>query len=207
MIKQNQHKAQSIVLFGNGEVPIHQETKKVLNNATSFICLDGGADSLNSLGFEPNIILGDLDSIEGSYNCDIIKAEDQSKSDLEKGLIWCIKNNIKNLSLIGFSGCRDDHNLIALFIMLKYAKEVKMTLYSNFSKVVCVRDQTLFESRPEQTISIISPEEDTYVTTSKLKYPLHKEKLPQFSQGLSNVTIGDSFSIEASDWVWVFKNY
>ena len=86
-------------------------------------------------------------------------------------------------------------------------KKIKMTLYSNFSKVVCVRDQTLFRSRPDQTISIISPDEDAIITTSNLKYPLHEEKLPQFSQGLSNVTIGNSFSVQASDWVWVFKNY
>ena len=207
MVKKNQSKTQSIVLFGNGDVPIHRVTKHVLNNATSFICLDGGADKLNSLGFEPNIIIGDLDSIQGSYNCEIIKAEDQSKSDLEKGLMWCLKNNIKTLSLIGFSGGQDDHNLLALFIMLKYAKKIKMILYSNFSKVVCVRDQTSFRSKPDQTISIISPDESTIITTSNLKYPLHEEKLPQVSQGLSNVTIGNSFSVEASDWVWVFKNY
>ena len=208
MVKKNQSKAQSVVLFGNGDVPIHRETKHVLNNATSFICLDGGADKLNSLGFEPNIIIGDLDSIKSSYNCTIIEAKDQYKSDLEKGLIWCIKNDIKDLSLVGFSGGRDDHNFLTFFIMLRYAKKVKMTLYSNFSKVVCVKDQTFFKSIPNQTISIIAPDKDILITTSNLEYPLNEEKLLFSSQGISNLTsTGTSYSIKASNWVWVFENY
>jgi thiamine pyrophosphokinase len=92
--------------------------------------------------------------------------------------------------------------------MLRYAKKVKMTLYSNFSKVVCVKDQTFFKSIPNQTISIIAPDKDILITTSDLEYPLNEEKLLFSSQGISNLTsTGTSYSIKASNWVWVFENY
>ena len=86
-MKKNQYKAKINILFGNGDVPTHNSIVRILNQATSFICLDGGADKLNLLNFEPNIILGDLDSIKGSYKCLTIKLEDQTKSDLEKGIL------------------------------------------------------------------------------------------------------------------------
>jgi thiamine pyrophosphokinase len=206
-MKKNQQKTQLDILFGNGDVPTHNSIKHILKHASSFICLDGGADKLNSLDYEPNIILGDLDSIQGSYKCRTIKLEDQSKSDLEKGILWCLENNFSELSLVGFSGGRGDHEFLTLLIMLKYAEKIRLTLYTNLSKVECVKNKTLFPSSPNQVISIISPKADTLITTSDLKYTLSNEKLSNLSEGISNLTMGESYSIESSDWVWVFENY
>ena len=206
-MKQNEQQVQLNVLFGNGDIPIHGSIIHILEQASSFICLDGGADKLNSLNYEPNIILGDMDSIQGTYKCKTIKLEDQSKSDLEKGIIWCLENNFKELSLVGFSGGRGDHEFLTLLIMLKYAEKIRLSMYTQLSKVVCVKNKTIFSSEPNQTISIISPKADTLITTSNLKYTLSNEKLSNLSEGISNLTMGNSYSIESSDWVWVFENY
>ena len=206
-MKKNQQKVQFDILFGNGDVPTHNCIMHVLKQASSFICLDGGADKLSSLNYEPSIILGDLDSIQGTYKCRTVKLEDQSKSDLEKGIIWCLNNNFKKLSLVGFSGGRGDHEFLTLLIMLKYAEKIRLSLYTKLSKVVCVKNKTIFSSEPNQTISIISPKADTLITTSNLKYTLSNEKLSNLSEGISNLTMGNSYSIESTDWVWVFENY
>ena len=91
--------------------------------------------------------------------------------------------------------------------MLKYASKIRLSLYTEHSKVVCVKDNTIFKCLPNQIISIISPKENTLITTNNLKYTLNNEKLSNLSEGISNVTIGESYSVESSDWVWVFKNY
>ena len=91
--------------------------------------------------------------------------------------------------------------------MLKYAEKIRLTLYAQLSKVVCVKDKTIFNCTPNQTISIIAPKADTLITTTNLKYTLSNEKLSNLSMGISNLTMGNSYSIESSDWVWVFENY
>ena len=93
------------VLYGNGELINHSLPLKKLKNSGTIIALDGGANKLIKLGFKPHIILGDLDSIKNNgstKNSLIIPLKNQNKSDLEKGIEWCIFNNIKNISLMDF---------------------------------------------------------------------------------------------------------
>ena len=52
-----------IILFGNGECPVHPSVLKIIDKANTFICLDGGVDNLMTLGHTPDYILGDLDSL------------------------------------------------------------------------------------------------------------------------------------------------
>ena len=124
-----------IVLFGNGDLPVHSVTRKKLQEAATLICVDGGADKVISLGLKPDIILGDLDSVvkdEKHYQCPVISLKDQSENDLEKSLHWCIKQNISEIDLIGFSGGRDDQYLVTIEIIKKFINEIRMTFYTNF---------------------------------------------------------------------------
>ena len=75
-------------LFGNGPKPTHPIAKERLKFINTFFCIDGGADKLVEMGYSPDLILGDLDSInkKNKYNCDIIYLEDQAKNDLEKSI-------------------------------------------------------------------------------------------------------------------------
>ena len=50
-------------LFGNGPKPIHPAVKRRLNLINTFFCVDGGADKLIEMGYKPDLILGDLDSL------------------------------------------------------------------------------------------------------------------------------------------------
>ena len=91
-----------VILFGNGEPPTHPLVLRYINEAKTYICLDGGVDTLITLGHKPDYVLGDLDSIkrsEDEYDCKIISLEDQSMTDLEKSILWCYENAIKELYL------------------------------------------------------------------------------------------------------------
>ena len=199
-----------VILFGNGEPPTHPSVIRYINEAKTYICLDGGVDTLIRLGHEPDYVLGDLDSIkhpEDEYDCKIISLEDQSMTDLEKSILWCYENAIKELYLIGVSGLRDDHSMATFCILLKFAGKMKITLLSNHSKINCIKNKTIFDTSPGQVVSLIPSSSDTKITTSGLQYTLQKEKLSTPTQGISNVAINTSFSIEATDWVWVIINH
>jgi thiamine pyrophosphokinase len=207
MSKQKPALNKSVILFGNGEVPKHKRALEILESSSSYICIDGGADKLKALGFEPTLILGDLDSVSEKHDCKIIRLEDESASDLEKSILWCLDNNVDRISLLGFSGLRDDHNLLALQTLKIYSKDIRLTLYSNFSKIICIKEKMVFKSTPGQTVSIVTSEKGTNLSTHGLKYALKDKKLDHITQGLSNIAIGNRFSVEASKWVWVFQNY
>ena len=55
-----------VILFGNGEPPTHPSVLRYINEAKTYICLDGGVDTLITLGHKPDYVLGDLDSIKRS---------------------------------------------------------------------------------------------------------------------------------------------
>lgn len=196
------------VLFGNGEIPSHDIPLSLLKNAKTIFCADGGANKLKGLGLQPNLILGDLDSItKNKFKCKIIELKDQSKTDLQKCLDWCYENGMRKLSLIGFSGEDDDHWMAALWTLITYYDKMDLTFYSNTSKIVCVNGESKFDSFIGQTISIIPPRETIEISTDGLKYPLSKSILKPPSFSTRNEAIGNSFSIQSNGPVWVFMIY
>ena len=199
-----------IILFGNGVIPKHPVVLNKISKAKSILCVDGGADKLEKIGHYPDLILGDLDSLidqPGKYECDVIHLDDQSRTDLEKSLEWCFKRGIKDLSLVGFSGGRDDHNVAVLWTLLSYAHRMNLVFYSNYSTVECTKDDASFNTFPGQIISIIPTNKNTIITTQGLKFPLNNSSLNSPGHGISNVAEGDQCSIQSTEWVWVFFNF
>ena len=87
-----------VIVIPNGEFPPHEIPINYLKNCNHIICADGAADKIKEFGLEPNVVIGDFDSIKisskerlGSW----IEIPDQNKTDLEKTFEWCISKNIK----------------------------------------------------------------------------------------------------------------
>ena len=199
-----------IILFGNGVIPKHPAVLNKISEANSILCVDGGVDKLEKNGHSPDLILGDLDSLihdPGKYECDLIHLDDQSSTDLEKSLEWCFRRGIKDLSLVGFSGERDDHTMAVLWTLLSNSHRMNLVLYSNYSTVQCTKDDASFNTFPGQIISIIPTNKNTKITTQGLKFPLNNSSLNSPGHGISNVAEGDQCSIQSTEWVWVFFNF
>ena len=197
-------------LFGNGSNPRHPTVKDRLKSINTFFCVDGGADKLITMGYSPDVILGDLDSIDKEnkiYNSTIVHLEDQSKNDLEKSISWCVNQGIDELELFGFSYGRDDHHLANLFIMKDFSDKVRMKMYTDKSLIFCINEHSTFLSKANQTVSIFTFTKKTTITTSGLKYALKNSSLAYPSQGISNLAIGSSFSVTPSDWTFIIINY
>ena len=199
-----------VILFGNAEVPSNALAIQAIDNADKIICIDGGVDNLIKLGYEPSYILGDLDSLAFNpeyYKCEFEILEDQSKSDLEKALEWCVNNKIKSVILVGFSGLRDDHNLAVLLLLKMFSSKISITLITNFCTIYCNNGKARFNVSPGQIISIIASEPKTLISTYGLKYKLDNAILTSPGNGISNIAINSSIEIESNDWVWLFFNH
>jgi len=199
-----------VILVGNGEAPTHPTTLKVIEDANTIICIDGGTDKLLELGYRPDYILGDLDSLAldlEDYSCKVINLNDQSKNDLEKGLEWCLKNEIKEVSLLGFSGLRDDHNAAALLFLKTFSYHMGLTMVTDFSTIQCINSKTRFKVSKGQVISIIPGNINTTIRTNGLKYELNDQVLDSPGNGISNIATMNEVVIESNDWIWVFLNH
>ena len=197
-------------LFGNGPSPTHPIVKDRLKSINTFFCVDGGADKLITMGYTPDVILGDLDSISKKntiYNSTIVYLEDQSKNDLEKSISWCVNQGIDELELFGFSYGRDDHHFANLFIMKDFSDKIKMKMYTDRSLVLCINKHSTFPSKANQTVSIFTFNKKTTITTTGLKYTLKNSPLTSPSQGISNLATGSSFSVSPTDWTFIIINY
>ena len=199
-----------IILFGNGEVPSHPLVLNKLESFESIICLDGGTDKLIKLGYKPACIIGDLDSLAKKpedYGCELITLPEQSKNDLEKGLEWCLDKGIKDITLVGFSGLRDDHNAAALFSLRTFSEKMDITMLTNHSVVHCKKGKSKFRVSKGQLISILNNQYDTLIKTIGLEYELSNEKLLSPGNGISNIAISNHIEIDSNDWVWIFINH
>ncbi len=199
-----------IILLGNGIPPKNPAILKKFKMANSIICLDGAADKLIRIGLRPDIILGDLDSLakdQVEYPCELVLLDDQSKNDLEKCLSWCCAIGITELSLIGFTGGRDDHTMSNLWVILSYAHKIKLVIYTDYSTIYCVKNKSSFKTLPGQIVSIIAPDKDIKITTTGLEYQINNSNLISPSNGISNVANNKTCTIQSTDWVWVFLNH
>jgi len=199
-----------IILFGNGEVPSHPSVLKVINEAKTLVCLDGGTDKLLDLGLEPHHILGDLDSLAlkpHAYGCEVIELPDQSKNDLEKGLEWCLNQNISEAILIGFSGQRDDHNMAALYSLRSFSDKMNLSMLTDYSMIHCLKGRSELSVVNGQIISLMASNANTSITTKGLRHELDNDSLSSPGHGISNVAVTDRIKIESDDWIWVFLNH
>ena len=197
-------------LYGNGQIPHHQIPLNRLKESGTIISIDGGADKLKSLKLDSHIILGDLDSLKktkSDYKCLVFELKDQSKSDLEKSLDWCVRKKINKVSLIGFSGGRFDHEITSLLLLEYFSDKIQLNYYSDHCEIHSFRGFRTFDSFKGQVISIFSLNLKAIIKTCGLKYNLKNDLLNSPSNGVSNVSMEDEFSIDSTSFIFVIQNY
>ena len=96
---------ENIVLIANGEFPTHKKPLEIIKKNKYIICCDGAANSLIKFGQSPNIVIGDLDSIDTNINNKNIDIKDQNNNDFRKALHWISENiNLHKLFILGATG-------------------------------------------------------------------------------------------------------
>jgi len=192
----------NVVILLNGEFPNHDFTISILNKSDYIICCDGAVNQLEDFGLNPSIIIGDMDSINDSlknkYANKLIQIKEQTDTDLEKALNYCVNNKINEVNILGFSGKRDDQYLSNIFLGFEYSHKLNIEMYSNFGSFFFVNKKQIFESFKGQTVSIFSISKETTIKTNNLKYFLNEDSLPFLYSGISNESISNWFSLKVA---------
>ena len=76
----------NVVILLNGDFPSHEIPLSVLNKSDYIICCDGAVNQLEEFGISPDLIIGDLDSI----NNDIKKKNTKKSFRQNYNFFWWI---------------------------------------------------------------------------------------------------------------------
>ncbi len=197
------------VVLANGEFPRNELVKRVLQNTAFLVCCDGAVNQLlNHTNLIPNYIVGDCDSVSEENRkrfAHIIRQfPDQETNDLTKTVKFCNRLGRKDITILGATGKREVHTLANITLLAHYVKAELGTfrMLTDYGMFVAVDADTEFQCFAGQQISLFAMD-DEVITTHGLKYPLHRQKLPEWWQGALNEALADSFTLRTQGVVIV----
>lgn len=188
------------VIIGGGKNGNAVFYRSLILDNDYIICADGGYDLAMEMGIEPDILIGDLDSVKSeNINTEIIKYPTRKDAtDGEIAVDYAIEKGYDDILMIGFIGNRMDHTMtnISLLIRIKRAGRNGVIIDYN-NEIRLIEDSITVSGKKGDLISII-PITDTVgkVVTEKLEYTLDGEDLYYGeSRGVSNVMLADECTI------------
>ena len=187
------------VILANGAFPGPEKLLTILDEAERIVCCDGAVNKLVDSGREPDVVIGDLDSVRSElkdrYADILIKIADQDTNDLTKAVNWCVENGQKDIMILGATGRREDHAIGNISLLADYSGRANVKMLTDYGVFIAINKTTGFSSFPGQQVSVFSLCAQLELTSDGLKYPLKKMKLTSWWMGTLNEAVSDRFTI------------
>jgi thiamine pyrophosphokinase len=193
----------AIVVAGGSTDPTDA---RLLTDADLVVAADGGATWLDSLGRQPDFLVGDLDSVDPALVANLERAGvpverhpvDKDASDLELALVAARRHGATAITILGaLGGARFDHELANVLLLADPGPDVRdaeVEIRQGTTLVVALHGpgERRLAGRPGDLVSLLPVGGDAAgVTTTDLRYPLRDEPLALGrGRGLSNVVAG-----------------
>jgi thiamine pyrophosphokinase len=188
------------VILANGTFPVHPVPLARLRAADLIVCCDGAAENLVANGFEPGIIIGDLDSVSTTlkrrYRKVLVQDSDQETNDLTKAVNWCVSHGIREVAILGATGIREDHTLGNISLLADYNDKLDAVMLTDTGTFKVYDRSFTLGSHPGQQVSVFSIDPKLSVTSSGLRYPLNNLILHSWWRGTLNETTDREFTLE-----------
>ncbi len=162
------------------------------------ICADGGARHVHALGMAPDIIVGDLDSLDphiarwcSDRGARILRHDaEKDETDTELALEEALALAPAEICLFGALGRRLDHALANLHLLVRGTdRGVRTRILDPWCEAFVLRETAVLEGEPGQTVSLLPfCGAVTGVTLEGFAYPLRNAVMePGKPYGVSNV--------------------
>ena len=202
----NVKKNVSVIL--NGQMPTDDTIINQITNSDYIIAVDGSANKLFDLEIIPDVIIGDLDSLQNinNKNIELVETPDQNKTDFRKTLEWCIEKNILNISIFGISGESEDHFLGNYYTLSDFGEKISWKAFTDFSVISPCVGNKKFESFKGQKVSLFCMKGSSTVNSENLEYSLQSYHLKPSDDAVRNLSLEDHFTIESTTTILVFQS-
>jgi len=171
------------------------------------IVCDGGLRHLQTSNIKPNVIIGDMDSVDPAqlahYDAQEIKIikypADKDFSDTELALDYALNLKPEKILIWCALGGRIDHALANILLLLKgQEKGVDTLLIDEYCEIFLMNREAYFINDTGKTVSLLAlTPEVTGITLSGFRYPLENGNLKMGqSRGISNIIGKDHADIK-----------
>lgn len=191
-----------VLIFANGDLSSPDWVHPYLDEAVAVIAADGGTQHVLALSRRPDVLVGDLDSLETGVKQTLLDAStliletnpDKNETDLELALLHAVANyNLPVLVIAGLGGRIDQMFANILLLMHPKLRRRDISFKTEYQRIWLVEEQATIEGQPGDTVSLIPLGGDVYVeSTQGLRWALQDEGLlfgP--ARGVSNVMLNE----------------
>lgn len=194
------------VIISHGTILDYEFHKRVINRGDLIICADGGAVHARKMGIEPDVILGDFDSL-GKSDLDSFKGSevltfprDKDKTDTELAVDYAVAKGEKHIKMLGSTGTRLDHTLSNIFILKTLLeKGVRGEIINENNRIFLISDRANITGKGAVVSLIPLGDRVEGVTLRGFKYPLEDETIEAgSSRGVSNILVRETGEISLS---------
>lgn len=188
-----------VVILANGRFPESEHCLQILDDAGMIICCDEAADYLLGYGKEPDLVIGDMDSLSREtmerYRDRIISIGEQENNDLTKAVNYCIERGFAAVSILGATGLREDHTLGNISLLLEYHAEIDARIITDHGEFSVLKSGEAVHSFPGEKISFFTVDNRVLVTSEGLKYPLDQMRLHNWWRASLNEATSNHFTL------------
>lgn len=189
------------LLVSGGNIGDTNLLRDISKDMDFIIAVDRGTDYCLNASLIPDIIVGDLDSINEN-SLKTVKKEDipilqfpveKDETDTELAIEYLINKDFQDITIVAAIGSRMDHSLGNIFLLKKLKDNKLRGKIVNEHNVIYLIDRELkVENKTNTYVSIIPITEHIVVTLEGFKYNLYKRKIDFSSTlGISNEIEGD----------------
>ncbi|HBO33341.1 MAG TPA: thiamine diphosphokinase [Anaerolineaceae bacterium] len=204
----------TILIFANGELTHPEAVLSLATTAKIIIAVDGGLAHIQALGLQPDMLIGDLDSVSPEQ---IRWAEEQgsevrrfpvnkNETDLELALLAAAETGCRHIVIVAALGGRLDQTLSNIFLLnLPVLADLDVRIDDGKQEVILIHSAADLQGNPGDTISLlpISPIVRG-ITTTGLQYPLTDESLIFYrSRGISNEMLSSRVHVEIQSGILI----
>lgn len=197
----------NVVIFAGSKIYDCEYIKEHLNSDDYYVACDGGLDIIDSLNITPNVIIGDLDSV----NPDTIKKYKDTKileyppekdlTDLDITINYCENLNIKydEILIFGATNGRADHYIANVFLIEKYYNKGVIIKLIDENNILFVTDKNISVTKLKKYLSLIPLTNSVIVSIKGVKYELENKTVSKFDENLmmvSNEIINNTCTID-----------
>ncbi|MEI6299112.1 MAG: thiamine diphosphokinase [Actinomycetota bacterium] len=202
--------ASSHTLIFIGGDPPHPNVRQHLSTDAYVIAADSGYAHAIAMGFTPNELVGDMDSITP---VDLSDARDSNVqitqypankdlTDTEIAIASALKHDSSQITMVSGGGDRFDHVLGMVHSLASCAGTIHASLFIGTARVSYATYTREFQlpAQAGNIVSLLPIGGDATVTTTGLQWELTNDTLQSFaSRGVSNIAKGTSVSISVTD--------
>jgi thiamine pyrophosphokinase len=196
----------AILIFANGQMSNLDWVRPYIKDDSVVIAADGGAKHLAKLGVDPNVVIGDFDSIPpelleqlSSRGALIVSHSDhKDETDLELALLFAVTHYEGEIQIFGSLGGRLDQTLGNIFLLAHPAFSGRyIELVEPDQRAWLVSSESLIKGSIGDTVSLIPLGEGVHIRrTAGLKWELGDEKLAFGpARGISNVMTANTATV------------